>query len=167
MGNVEPISNGKRSQGMTRDIGYSTGIIQGKRRGGGRYGRSYFQAQRTTKQVTCYGKSSYGRFCDDHYYITPGILGQFHWIIPGRFWKQTTITSHELIAILLDEDRRRKGRIGGGAEMTLLSKGKGRKGMAVTAPQTTPKNIQTTPEPKEPKHFRYDYTSTTSPEHTN
>ena len=47
----------------------------------------------------------------------------------GTSGNKTTITSHELIAILLDEDRRRKGRIGGGAGMTLLSKGKDRKGI--------------------------------------
>ena len=47
----------------------------------------------------------------------------------GASGNKTTIPSHELIARLLDEDRRRKGRIGGGAGMTLLSKGKDRKGI--------------------------------------
>src|SRR5882757_3808003 len=48
----------------------------------------------------------------------------------GSSGNKPTITSYELIAVLLDEDRRRKGRAGGAAGTSLLSKGKDKQGNA-------------------------------------
>ena len=45
----------------------------------------------------------------------------------GSSGNKPTVVSHELIAVLLDEDRRRKGRSGEGST-ALLSKGKDRQG---------------------------------------
>ena len=43
----------------------------------------------------------------------------------GSSGNRPELQSHEIIAILLDEDRRRKGRSGGSDEVALQAKGKG------------------------------------------